>query len=104
MGHSFCPAEQQPKAFPETEAGVTGDSVFTIAGAKPARLLDFLLHAQTCVLCYPAFPTLNSFAEVGVDRSCYRLQVDLELAILLPLLHRCSPLHPTSSFCDKLLL
>lgn len=24
---TFCPAEQQPKAFPETETGLTGESV-----------------------------------------------------------------------------
>lgn len=35
---TLCPAQQQPKAFPETEAGVTRDSVLSTAGA-PAHLL-----------------------------------------------------------------
>lgn len=71
---TLCPAEQQPKAFPETEAGVTGDSALTTAGAKPACLLAFLPHAQACTSCVlSSFPYLSFFVGVGLDRSCYRL-------------------------------
>lgn len=88
----LCPPEQQPKAFPETETGVTGDTVLTTVGAKPACLLAFLPHAQACMLCvlssFP-YPQLFCVCGRGVDRACYRLQVDLKLVILSPLLHEC---------------
>lgn len=60
---TFCLAQQQPKAFPETEAGVMGDSVLTTAGAKPAHpLAGFSPHSGMCVLL-PTFLTLSSCGD-----------------------------------------
>lgn len=65
---TLCPAGRQPKAFPETEAGVTGDFVQTSAGAKATGLLHFLLCSGLGV----QLSLLSALLwGMGVDRSCY---------------------------------